>query len=62
MGPLDRDERVRAAAKQGGETGSEGGIPNPPIKPEEGSIPIMNLVFRPQLEVPFYFLDRIPKL
>jgi hypothetical protein len=59
---MDRDERVRAAAKQEEEMRSEGGIPDPPVKPKEGSIPIMNLVFRPQLEVPFYFLDRIPKL
>jgi hypothetical protein len=48
--------------EQQGKRARRGGIPDPPIKPEEGSIPIMDLVFRPQLEVPFYFLDRIPKL
>jgi hypothetical protein len=59
---LHRDKEVRTAAKQEREPRPERGISIPPVKPEVGPFPIVNLMFGPKFEIPFDLLDGLPKL
>jgi hypothetical protein len=62
MGPLNCDKGVGTAAEKQRESSLKWTITTPPVEPKVCSFPVANFVTRPQFEVPFYFLDRVPKL